>query len=107
MEHINVLNRIIEADKNAKALTGAAIARREHLGEDIEREKAKLREEYMKRARERVDAEFGRERALSARRIAELEEKLRRDIIETDQKLAARRESLAAKVFSMIMEDAR
>jgi predicted ABC-class ATPase len=106
MEHIEVLNMILGADKKAKALTDTAIEKREHLSEDIEREKEKLRDEHMKRARERVEAEFARERALSNQMIAELDEKLKRDTLEVDRKLAARRESLADMVFSMIMEDA-
>ena len=106
MEHIDVLNLILEADKNARALTDTAIARREHLSEEIEREKDKLRGEYMSRAQTRVETELARERALSDQMIAELDEKLKRDIIEVDRKLAAQREVLANKVFSMIMEDA-
>ncbi|MCL1804670.1 MAG: hypothetical protein FWG28_01505 [Clostridiales bacterium] len=106
MEHINVLNKIIEADVNARALTDAAAARQEHLVEEIDRDKAELREGYMRRAGELVEAEFARERASSALAVAELDEKLRRDLRQVDEKLALHRELLAEKVFSMVVEDA-
>lgn len=104
MEHINVLNRIIEAESNARALADEALSKREHLNESIAKECGQLREEYMKRAQERVDAELARESAQSDRIVAQLEEKLKLDLLEVDRRLAARREELAAKVFSLVVE---
>ncbi|MDR0469968.1 MAG: hypothetical protein LBH09_08350 [Peptococcaceae bacterium] len=107
MEHIDVINQILEADDKAKAATEGAKSERDHLREDIERERVRLREEYMRRAQERVDAEAARERAASEKMVAELDEKLLRDLEMVDQRLADHREALAERVFAMVVGDDR
>ena len=103
MEHINILNRIIEADKNARVLTGEAADKRERLGEEIALEIDSLRKGHMDRARERAAAGYTREKERSVKIMAELDEALKRDIAEVDRKLSARRDELAARVLGMIV----
>jgi regulator of protease activity HflC (stomatin/prohibitin superfamily) len=105
LEHIDVINQILEADEKARAATEGAKADRDRLLEDIDKEREKLREEYMTRARARAETEAARERMASDRMLAELDEKLRLDLELVDRRLADRREELAEKVFSMIVGD--
>jgi FixJ family two-component response regulator len=103
LEHITVINQILAADHRAKAITGEAAAERDRLRADIDAERQKLQEEYMERARRRVEAEAARERAVSDRVIAELDEKLRHDLDMVDRRLGVHREALAERMFSMIV----
>ena len=105
MEHINILNRIIEADKNAQTLAAGAAAKRGHLEEDIAREREWLRRDHMDRAQKQAAAGLAREKKRSGAMITELDEKLRRDIAAVDRRLAGSRGEFAAKVFAMVLED--
>ena len=105
MEHINILNRIIEADKNARILTGEAADKRDRLSEEITRDIESLHKDHMDRARQKVDAGYTRERERSDKIIAELDETLKRDLVGVDRMLSARREELAARVLAMIVGD--
>ena len=105
MEHINVINQILAADHKAKAIAESAIAEQNRLHEDIDREREKLQDAYMEHARGQVEAAAARERAMSDRMIAELDEKLHRDLERVDRQLVDRRAELAEKMFSMIVGD--
>ena len=105
LDRIHVLNRIIEAENNAQALAGEALQKREHLSESLAKECEALREDYMRRANERVKSEIAMENANAEKIIAGLEARLIDDLSDVDRKLTARRGELAAMIFSMILEN--
>ena len=106
MEHISVLNKIIEADKNARARADEAGAKREHLDEDLAREREWLRKELMDAARKRAATALANEKERSDNLLADLDDQRRREFSEIDHRLSSRREELAAKIFALVVGDA-
>jgi len=61
----NMINRIVEMDKKAKAITDAAGQERAAAEQDIARKAEEIRNEYLERARRRINLNGETERKLA------------------------------------------
>ena len=73
VEYLDMVNQIVAAEHSAKALAEEGRQRQEQLRSGLEREAADLREEYMQRARHRVELVEQTERAGAEETIAQLD----------------------------------
>ena len=55
MDHSTLINQILEIERSARALSDEALERQAHLDETLACEKARIMEQYMTRAKERLE----------------------------------------------------
>lgn len=85
MDHTALIDRILEVERTARALSDEALERQAHQEEHLAAEKAGIMEQYMARARERLDhlslnEQAKKEKALAAQdaRLTEASRKMER-----------------------------
>ena len=70
MDHSNLIDRILEVERTARALSDEALERQANLEETLTREKAAILETYMDRARRELEALTKSEQEKKARSLA-------------------------------------
>ena len=104
MEYVDMVNQIIAAEHSAKALTEEAKEKQEQFQTDLERELEGLREEYMERARHRVELVEQTERAAAEERIAKLDQKLQDVLDAVERSYEKHKDQWVEQLFQMIVE---
>ena len=98
-----MVNQIVAAEHNAKALAQEGRQRQQQLQAGLEREIADLRENYMQRARHRIELVEETERAGAEEDMAELDEKQRRAMKRVEAVYEKNRDKWVDTLFSMIV----
>lgn len=83
MDHSTLINQILEVERTARALSDEALDRQAHMEETLTEEKAKIMEQYMTRAKERLDTLARSEQEKKARTLAAQDTRL----AETNRKM--------------------
>lgn len=83
MDHSTLINQILEVERSARALSDEALERQAHLEETLAAEKARIMEQYMTRARERLDVLARNEQEKKTRSLAAQDARL----AETNRKM--------------------
>lgn len=104
VEYVDMVNQIIAAEHSAKALTEEAKEKQEQFQTDLERELEGLREEYMERARHRVELVEQTERAAAEERIAKLDQKLQDALDAVERSYEKHKDQWVEQLFQMIVE---
>lgn len=102
MEYLDMVNQIVAAEHNAKALAEEGRQRQEQLQAGLEREIADLRENYMQRARHRVELVEETERDGAEEDMAKLDEKQRRAMERVEAAYEKNRDQWVETLFSLI-----
>lgn len=76
MEHTELINRILEVERTARALSDEALERQAHLEETLAAEKAAVMERYISRAKGRLERLEQSEQAKKDRALAALDTRL-------------------------------
>ncbi|MCL2084853.1 MAG: hypothetical protein FWH06_06330 [Oscillospiraceae bacterium] len=104
MEHIELLSRIVDAERRARQMSEDALKRREEIQSELAQKTAGLRESYFARADARLEKVRKREEALAAERISELDRVFDGDMEAIETAFARNREAWADKLFKMIAD---
>lgn len=102
VEYLDMVNQIVAAEHNAKALAEEGRQRQEQLQAGLEREIADLRENYMQRARHRVELVEETERDGAEEDMAKLDEKQRRAMERVEAAYEKNRDQWVETLFSLI-----
>ncbi|MDL2289021.1 hypothetical protein LJC32_06595, partial [Oscillospiraceae bacterium OttesenSCG-928-F05] len=92
MEHSDIINKIVEAEKTAKHVAEEARKQRETLNDDLKKEREDMRKNYFDRADRRIAAVKEKEQAYADEMIASLEAGLQADMASDDAAVAANRD---------------
>ncbi|GHV05507.1 hypothetical protein FACS1894217_02510 [Clostridia bacterium] len=103
MEHIDLINKIIEAEERARQVAEAAKQKRENLEEDLKANTGGLRDSYFERAEARLKKVREREAALAEERITELDKTFERDEASIKAAYAKNKDVWVEKLFKMIV----
>jgi len=103
MEHIDVINKIIEAEHNAQNIANEARRHRDALPEAVEEENRKLREAYFSRADQRIALVQEQEDKIADEQLALLEVKLASELASLEAMYERRREGWALRLFEMVI----
>ena len=103
MEHINILNRIIEAEHKAQEIANEAKKKREDLPSNLKVEREKMLSSYMERAEKRLKAVRDQEEIIAAERIGELDAQLAADIENFKKLTDTKHNEWVSKLFESIV----
>lgn len=98
-----MVNQIITAEHSAKALAEEGRQRREQVESGVAREAARLREDYMQRARRRLELVAETERAGAEEEIVRLDEERRQAMEAVEAVYEKNRDAWVDKLFAMIV----
>ena len=76
MEYVDLVNRIVEVEHSAKEIAREARQQESSLDQEVQQETAALHEQYMARARRRIEQVEQTEAQAADEAIAQLDEKL-------------------------------
>jgi len=102
MEHVDVILKIIEAEKAAQQVADEAINTKNRLGQNLEREKAGLHEQFMERARRRVEIVREQESRDAEDSIARLDGELTETKAALRVRFDANKEAWAEELFAFV-----
>ena len=104
MKHVDIINRIVEAEQRARQIAAEAQEKLAHLQADLENERKNLRETYLQRAERRVEMVREREQALMREQLDEMDKHFtsERDMLE--RLFADHRTDWVDKLFTMVTE---
>ena len=103
MEHIDLINKIIEAEQRARQLADEAREKRKNMHSEIETATVDLRDSYLGRARVRIEKVKEREAAFTEERLAELDAAFEKDKESIEAAFEKSQEEWINKLFSMIV----
>lgn len=98
-----MVNQIITAEHSAKALAEEGRQKQEQMESGVEREVAQLREDYMQRARHRLELVAETEQAGAEEEIVKLDEVQRRAMKAVEAAYEKNRDAWVDKLFAMIV----
>lgn len=98
-----MVNQIITAEHSAKALAEEGRQKQEQVQSGLEQETADLRENYLQRARHRIELVEQTERAGAEEAIAKLDEKQRQAMKDVEAVYEKNRDKWVDTLFSMIV----
>ena len=104
MEHIDVINKIIEAEHNAQNIANEAHGHRDALPEVIEEENRKLREWYFSRADQRIALVSEQEDKIAEEQLALLGQNLASELAALEATCESRREVWADRLYEMVIK---
>ncbi len=104
VEHVNLINRIIEAENKARQIADEAQEKRKNLQHDLADAKVNMRQNYVDRANHRIAEISKREDDFAQETIAKLNEHYAAELAEMEEKFQTNRAAWAEKLFSMIVE---
>ncbi|MCL2031105.1 MAG: hypothetical protein FWG93_06115 [Oscillospiraceae bacterium] len=102
MEHVDLINRIIEAEQEAQRIAGQARDKLGALPEELKGETDKLRKELYKRADRRIDEVRAQEQEWAARRVAQMEARHAADLAALERSFAEHRQEWADRLLDMV-----
>ena len=103
MDHIDIINKIVEAERTAQRIADEARSRLASLDSDLAAERYKMRAQYFERADRRIASVMEREGALADEMIAELDEKLEQELKSVERLAREQNENWVGTIFSMIV----
>lgn len=103
MEHIDLINRIIEAEQRARHLADEAREKRKAMHTELETATTGLRESYLDRARARIEKVKERETSFTEERLAELSVAFEADMKSIEAAFEKNQDEWVDKLFSMIV----
>ena len=103
MEYLDMVNQIITAEHSAKALAEEGRQKQEQMESGVEREVAQLREDYMQRARHRLELVAETEQAGAEEEIVKLDEVQQRAMKAVEAVYEKNRDAWVDKLFAMIV----
>nr|WP_207754471.1 hypothetical protein [Pseudoflavonifractor phocaeensis] len=98
-----MVNQIITAEHSAKALAEEGRQKQEQMESGVEREVAQLREDYMQRARHRLELVEETEQAGVEEEIVKLDEVQQRAMKAVEAVYEKNRDAWVDKLFAMIV----
>lgn len=98
-----MVNQIITAEHSAKALAEEGRQKQEQMESGVEREVARLREDYMQRARHRLELVEETEQAGAEEEIVKLDEVQQRAMKAVEAVYEKNRDAWVDKLFAMIV----
>lgn len=103
MEHIELINKIIESEQRAKAMAEEALRQRESLQVNLKETATTLHDTYFERADTRLAKVKEREAALAEEQIADLDEVFDNDMRSIETAFAENQPQWVEKLFQMII----
>ncbi|MCX7614366.1 MAG: hypothetical protein N2Z65_01260 [Clostridiales bacterium] len=103
MEHLDIINRIIEAEKEAKKIAEEAASAKNHLNEMITNDKNKIREDYLNRANRRIEIVRENERVACDESIAQIDTHLKQKLEIVEETFSQSRERWVDDLFRTIV----
>ncbi|GHV33696.1 hypothetical protein FACS18949_08340 [Clostridia bacterium] len=103
MEHIELINKIIEAEERARQMAEVALQKRDNMQEDLKTNTSGLRDSYFQRAEARLKMVHEREAALAEEQIAELDKTFGRDAQSIEDSYVKNKDAWVEKLFQMIV----
>lgn len=103
VEYLDMVNQIITAEHSAKALAEEGRQKQEQVESGVEREVAQLREDYMQRARHRLELVEETEQAGAEEEIVKLDEVQRRVMKAVGAAYERNRDAWVDKLFALIV----
>ena len=104
MEYMEVLGKIIEAERAAQQIAGAAKALRDNLPHDLRSGWEETRQKYMARAEHRVQVIREDEEARAGQQIAQLETELLEDLQKLYAHFDAHHDEMADRLFRLVID---
>jgi ABC-type antimicrobial peptide transport system ATPase subunit len=102
INHTQVINKIVEAEKNAQLLAEETKEKISLLPAEIEAEKEKMHAAYLSRANKRIEMIKSVENEAADEAIAELDNKLKTDLANVEKIFEQNRSVWVDKLFSMV-----
>ncbi|MDP4109780.1 MAG: hypothetical protein Q8878_07125 [Bacillota bacterium] len=103
MEHLDIINRIIEAEQQAQKIAGEAASAKEHLNETISVNREKIHEDYMSRADRRIEIVRNSEKETTDEAIAKLDELLKQKLATVESTYTQNRERWIDTLFGSVV----
>lgn len=102
MEYLDMVNQIVAAEHNARALAAEGRQQQERMQAGLHQEIAGLRERYMEEARRRVQLVRETEQAAAEEEIARLDERQRQAMSRVETVYEKNRDQWVDTLFSLI-----
>lgn len=103
MEHVDLINRIIEAEQEAQLIAGQAREKLNALPQELKEQTEKLRRDMYARADKRIDEMRKREAEWAEEQIAQLNTQQERELAALEQLFEEHRQEWAEKLFSLVI----
>ena len=103
MENLDVLNKIIVAERGARQMAAEAKAERENLSDELRSQRADIRASNLARAEKRVQVVREQEEAMTAQRIEQMDAALLEDLKRLEEYFGAHRCEMADELFSRVV----
>ena len=103
MEHLDIINRIIEAEREAQKIADEAASAKKHLNETITVDKNKIRNDYISRAKRRIELVRENEKTACDEAIAQIDIHLKQKLEMVETTYSQSRERWVAELFQTIV----
>lgn len=103
MKHVELINRIIEVEHEARQLAEEARAKKEHLAEDLRSDAKAMRDNYFEQARSRIKKVHDRENSATDVRIEALRELNRQQSEDMERLFSENKLEWVDKLFGMVV----
>lgn len=104
MTPMEILNKIVEAESNARAVFDEATSLRESFDKYVNEHIEKLRNQYFDRAEKAISKARERETARAEATITELDEKLEAELTDVKCRYEHEREAVVMKIFKLAVD---
>ncbi len=104
MEHITLINKIIEAEQEAQRLAAEALKKRESMHSELKVARSTLRDSYFGRAKLRIDKIREREAALAVEQLAELDSTYTKNLASIESAFKQNEAQWVDTLFGMIVK---
>ncbi|MDR1735661.1 MAG: hypothetical protein LBR85_02170 [Oscillospiraceae bacterium] len=104
MEHIDLINRIIEAEQEAQRIAGEARDKLRALPADLKSQTDKVRRDLYARADSRIEEVRREEEQYASDTVAELDARFKSDLAELEGVFAAHSKAWEDRLFALVTE---
>ncbi len=104
MEHIEVINAIIEAEHHAQQIAQEAMEQRNELPQQLKEESERLRAKYFAQADKRIEEVDRQETAAADERIAQVERKRQASLESIEQIYSENKDRWIDELFHAIID---
>lgn len=103
MEYMELLNKIIEAERTAQQIASEAKALRDNLPNDLRTKREELHASYLGRAEHRVQAVRDQEAALAEQQIKQLDKALAHDLQQVEAYFSDHHDEMVTRLFALVV----
>lgn len=103
MEYVDLVNRIVEVEHSAKEIAREAKQQESSLDQEVQQETAALHEQYMARARRRIEQVEQTEAQAADEAIAQLDEKLAQAMAAVESAYEKNKDRWVDTLFDLIV----